>query len=100
MIEKIPIVIPNKERNVLNLLIVTDLTAKIIVSLRSLKNIIYVSRINLKTKDKKNHGQVTENTRNCNKAYNHNCKSIGDNKKISIFNRPNILCLAIIIIRK
>jgi len=58
MIEKIPIVIPNKERNVLNLLIVTDLAAKIIVSLRSLKNIIWTSRISLKTKYKKNHRPV------------------------------------------
>ena len=40
IIEKIPIVMPKRERKVLNLLTITDLNAKIKPSLRSLKNIL------------------------------------------------------------
>jgi hypothetical protein len=40
MIEKMPIVIPKRERKVLNLLTITELKAKIKPSLRSLKNIL------------------------------------------------------------
>ena len=40
IIEKIPIVIPKRERKVLNLLTITELTAKIKPSLKSLKNIL------------------------------------------------------------
>jgi hypothetical protein len=40
MIEKMPIVIPKSERNVLNLLTITELKAKANPSLSNLKNII------------------------------------------------------------
>jgi len=40
IIEKIPIVIPKRERNVLNLLTKIELTANIKPSLKSLKNIL------------------------------------------------------------
>jgi hypothetical protein len=72
MIEKMPIVIPNKERNVLNLLIVTELMANIIASLMSLKNIINSDRIGLRTKDKKNQSLESEKVLNCNNANNDN----------------------------
>jgi len=72
MIEKMPIVIPNKERNVLNLLIVTELMANIIASLMSLKNIINSDRIDLRTKDKKNQSLESEKVLNCNNTNNDN----------------------------
>jgi hypothetical protein len=40
IIEKIPIVMPKSERNVLNLLTITELKAKIKPSFKSLKNIL------------------------------------------------------------
>jgi len=40
MIENIPIVIPNRERNVLNLLTTTELSAKRILSLNNLRNLL------------------------------------------------------------
>jgi hypothetical protein len=53
--EKIPIVMPKSERNVLNLLTTTELTANKKLSLNSLKNILQSLKTKLKTKDKKNH---------------------------------------------
>jgi hypothetical protein len=41
IIEKIPIVIPKSERNVLNLLTITELKAKTKPSFKSLKNIFF-----------------------------------------------------------
>jgi len=55
MIEKIPIVIPKSERKVLNLLIVTEVNASIILSLRSFKNFILVFALVWEPKDKKKH---------------------------------------------
>jgi hypothetical protein len=53
IIEKIPIVMPKSERNVLNLLTITELKAKIKPSLKSLKNIlIWVTKL-IRTKDTK-----------------------------------------------
>jgi hypothetical protein len=46
MMEKIPMVIPKRERKVLNLLTTTELTANRKPSLRSLKN-IYLSFLDL-----------------------------------------------------
>jgi hypothetical protein len=54
IIEKIPIVIPKSERNVLNLLTITELTANKKPSLKSLRNITgYLSMIISVIKDKK-----------------------------------------------
>jgi hypothetical protein len=54
MIENIPIVIPNSERKVLNLLTITELRANRKPSLNSLKNILSVYyKIFWRVKDKK-----------------------------------------------
>jgi hypothetical protein len=55
MIEKIPIVIPKSERKVLNLLIVTEVNARIILSLKSFKNFIRIYALVWEPKDKKKH---------------------------------------------
>jgi hypothetical protein len=63
MIENMPIVIPNNERKVRNLLTTTELTAKIKLSFNSLKNIFKIFKIKFAIKDKKNHNFVPLNLR-------------------------------------
>jgi hypothetical protein len=58
MIENMPMVIPNNERKVRNLLTTTELTANKKLSFNSLKNIFMIFKIKFTIKDKKNHKLV------------------------------------------